>query len=108
MTPTPATFGEPWSIGTNAFGDGRVVDCDGKIMESDEVRARAITCVNALAGIPDPAAFREAVMELVEAVKDSMMPWPIITAADIMKHRDRVNVALSKVESQIQKQEGNG
>lgn len=62
-TPTP-DYGEPWRdeimggiVGrTDDFMVLPYMDYEGLDWDSERFRDRAITCVNALAGVPDPAA----------------------------------------------------
>ncbi len=73
-TPHPQApdFGEPWEPSYEMLFD-RDGDYVGEFQppfhNSSEVVARAIACVNALAGIPDPAEFVRQAKEMREAVK---------------------------------------
>lgn len=118
MTPTPATFGEPWSLTTDFEGlfgiiaktqEGQqpehfvCVITEPRYTKTEQDVAngnRIITCVNALAGIPDPAAFREAVRELATAASG------VLKTSRTAEDWWRLKEALSRLESQIQKQEG--
>ena len=69
-TPAP-DYGEPWR--TEQLQGWRVVRSrEGKIIADAMARDRAVACVNALAGVADPAAhlaaMREAIREAHEAL----------------------------------------
>jgi hypothetical protein len=77
-------YEEPWSMpSTNARMDaasGEVIDLFGP--RNFRLRSRAVACVNALAGIPDPAAYVARTKKLVEHCKankfridDRILSW---------------------------------
>ena len=49
-------YGEPWALDTTDGFLNKVVSTDGKCVSGLEPTRRAIQCVNACAGITDPAA----------------------------------------------------
>lgn len=62
-------YGEPWiSFEHDEFGEFVAVFQDGKYPEYEQLgtkgEERVLTCVNALAGCPDPDGFVEAVREI--------------------------------------------
>jgi hypothetical protein len=72
-TPAP-DYGEPWR--TEQLQGWRVVRSrEGKIIADAMARDRAVACVNALAGVADPAAhlaaMREAIREAHEAIEEA-------------------------------------
>lgn len=48
-------FGEPWREQTVSFLPGTIENRDGKVVNTREQKLRAIACVNACAGMADPA-----------------------------------------------------
>lgn len=58
LRPTPETpdYGEPWALDSSDSFWNKVVDAAGKTVAGVVPTRRAVTCVNALAGVPDPAA----------------------------------------------------
>jgi hypothetical protein len=65
-------FGEPWQPSCEMIFDrdgDYVAEFQPPFHDSSKVAARAIACVNALAGVPDPAEFVRQAMEMREAIK---------------------------------------
>lgn len=68
---------EPWTFtpGKNLYETRRILSAGGRVLASaigktsDKNFARIVACVNALAGIADPAAFMSAVRELRDAIE---------------------------------------
>jgi len=64
-------FGEPWQPSCEMIFDrdgDYVAEFQPPFHDSSKVAARAIACVNALAGVPDPAEFVRQAMEMKEAI----------------------------------------
>ena len=92
---------EPWRIEVEGLSSGVLVDANGGFVagySSDEGAfsfndpnyQRIVACVNALAGIQDPAAFMREVHSLVYAVKSSrLLTTPSLQACcdEVLKHR---------------------
>jgi len=98
-------FGEPWSADT-IWSD---IICDNTgiraIVEvfnhesNPERRPRIIACVNALAGIPDPAEFVRQAKEMREAIREAFNSFaeaPESDAAWLLTERQKT--ALSKIQ----------
>jgi len=69
-------YGEPWADITADIVVGLAVRTkDGRMIygppKNEELRARALACVNALAGCPDPLAFVEAIRGLANSLLDA-------------------------------------
>lgn len=92
--PKTGKFGEPWKW----MPDG-IKDCDNRVVFDNDRKRRAIECVNALAGISDPAAFVKSVEELVEAAKlsNDMM---IANGWGMSPSRVKLQAAIAAVEAQ--------
>lgn len=56
-------YGEPWKEGTYAIYP---IDNEGRTCATDGCMDRAIACVNAMAGVEDPAAAIRAAREAME------------------------------------------
>jgi hypothetical protein len=67
--PSAPDYGEPWQIGIMGFPQA-VTNSQGKIMAGNSAVARAVACVNACAGIPDPAAHMAAMREAIKTLVD--------------------------------------
>jgi hypothetical protein len=68
--PQAPDFGEPWHNEEGDFEIYRQTQNDAvAYAEGTKTRGRIIACVNALAGIPDPAEFVRQAKEMREAVK---------------------------------------
>jgi hypothetical protein len=69
----PSLPREPWTYGIDSKGTpiGWSVDADGEVVIfTREVLERVNACVNAMAGIEDPAAFVRTALEQNQFVKD--------------------------------------
>ena len=61
-------WGEPWTLHVSQEGESWIEDCDRRIItfsQSVGVDARALNCVNALAGVENPAQWVKAVEEAI-------------------------------------------
>jgi hypothetical protein len=110
-TNTPAPdYGEPWEINSHSSEVGDTGDYDGgeeiytrdKVVraiswnpedEDTEAFKRIVACVNACAGIPDPAAhlaaMREAIREAYYSIKN---------ASTVLGTTPRQDIALTKLQ----------
>lgn len=75
-TPEKPDYGEPWSLTTT----GSTYDRNNALVTGDDAKLRFIICVNALAGVPDPAA---------ELGRLRRLDWTPVT--ERMPERDDVN-----------------
>jgi hypothetical protein len=67
-------FGEPWQPLCEMIFDrdgDYVAEFQPPFHDSSKVAARAIACVNALSGVPDPAEFVRQAKEMKEAIKEA-------------------------------------
>lgn len=70
-TPT-ADYGEPWALDpTDGFWN-KVADKDGKTVAGLVATRRAIACVNALAGVQDPAAHLASLNDTIEQQAETL------------------------------------
>lgn len=63
-------FGEPWIMRSDP-NDRRICNRRDEIVRDESDRHRAIACVNALAGVPDPAEFVRQAKEMREAIREA-------------------------------------
>jgi len=70
-TPTPATdYGEPWKVGSI---HKPLLDCYGHDpLLLHRTTQRAASCVNACAGVADPAAEMQAMREAIKEAHDAL------------------------------------
>lgn len=68
---TAPDFGEPWKT-TNYRDGGIVTSYDQPIMEGFKLVKRAVACVNACAGMSDPAAEIEAMREAIKEAHSAL------------------------------------
>ena len=61
-------YGEPWEKAVY----GMIIDCTGEPIKQDVHGSRAVACVNALAGVDDPAAAIKSAREALEGVQKCM------------------------------------
>lgn len=71
-------YGEPWQATTAR--EGSIITCDDRpIFESYKLVKRAVVCVNACAGMADPAAeiqaMRDAIKEAHDALETAQRQW---------------------------------
>lgn len=69
--PPAPDYGEPWQIGIMGFPQA-VTNSQGKIMAGNSAVARAVACVNACAGMADPAATIDAMREAIREAHDAL------------------------------------
>jgi hypothetical protein len=77
-------------LGWQLIYTGKGNEIEGTALMPHKQRARAVACVNAMAGIPDPDAFVKAHSELVKAAKVTQNHW----------HTPRLQSALAAVAQQ--------
>lgn len=95
---------EPWeSHGQNTVF-GIVIESQGRLIgsfETVEDRDRAVACVNALAGIPDPAAFVRRAKAIEEAASNAVpmmqMAWKQYGVGGMFECMDALRAALAKI-----------
>lgn len=108
---TALDFGEPWKT-TNYRDGGILTRYDQPIMEVFKLVKRAVACVNACAGMPDPAAEIQALRDAVKEAKTMLescyqvhraitlyAPQSEADKAANREHCEKINTALSKLKT---------
>jgi len=108
---TAPDFGEPWKT-TNYRNGGILTSYDQPIMEGFKLVKRAVTCVNACAGMRDPAAeiqaLRDAVKEAYRVIENARFvhqaittyaPQDAVDKIENQKHCDNMSSALAKLKT---------
>lgn len=75
-------------------GQEEIVGCEGILGDGEANAARIVSCVNALAGIQDPAAFVEAARGLVGAADELLADTGVSDEPDILMTSARSYDAL--------------
>lgn len=88
-------YGEPWAIDPTGGFWNKVVSAEGKCVSGVRPTRRAIQCVNACAGMADPAAELAAMRE---AIKEAhcLLKWTVDSSCG--RHHVGVSDALAKLQ----------